>query len=821
MSADSWDSLAVSAAGLGPTELAEQVLSALPVAVCLTDSSGRLVHANARAVTRFRIDATIAAGVPLHAVLGHLTPSGQPCSDHDCVVHRGLRSGTTERFEREFFQTPDGSQVVFDWLSAPWTVPAGNAATVVMLRDVTVRATREDQLTQQQQIMDRAQRLARLGIWEYDIVQDRVVWSPQLYEIFGIPEGTGIDYATYMAGIHPDDRGVLTQYVRQAIETQKGYAVQHRVVRGDGEVRVVLGIGEIVRDGDGRPVKLVGTAQDVTERAEAERRAFQLAREKFSRERAEAERERLKRVFEQLPAIVSVTRGPDHLFEVTNERHREFAGRDVTGLRAREAFPPEFGAIVGTLDRVFSTGQSLEEREVAVRMPGARDTRYFNASYQPLAGADGRVEGVLSFAFDVTELVHATRALRDQHRLSLLSADVGIALTRSHTMRDVLQHCAEAVVRHLDAAFARVWTLSGDTQTLELRASAGMYTHIDGGHARVPLGRSKVGLIAAERIPHLTNAVVDDPRVDDREWARREGLVAFAGYPLIVEDEALGVLAMFTRHPLSEMDFAALGGVANALALGIHRKRLEEVRDRALTTIADERRRLQIINLELDQFAYVASHDLKAPLRGVANLAQWIEEDLQEALGESTREMLALLRSRMHRMEALIDGLLQFSRAGRMRQKPEPVDVAQLVHETIELLSPPESARILLPPELPTFTTEKLALQQVFLNLLSNALKYTQRADAQIRIAVGDEGDEFVFTVADNGPGIPAEFHDKIWGIFQTLHSRDRVEGTGIGLALVKKIVESRGGVAFVTSAEGQGAAFSFTWPKHTPDSEE
>jgi PAS domain S-box-containing protein len=802
-------------------ELAEHVLSALPIAICLADNAGGLIHANHRAAARFGVDSSASAGRPLHDVLGHVTPSGDPCKDRDCPVNRALRSGSTERFEREAFHTPDGSAVVFDWLSAPWNITSGNATTVVMLRDVTTRANREDQLTQQQQIMDRAQRLARLGVWEYDIVNDRVMWSPQLYDIFGVPEGTTIDYATYMAGIHPDDRALLTEYVRGALETEKGYAVQHRVVRADGDVRVVLGIGEVVKDAQGRPVRLVGTAQDITERAEAERRAFELAREKFSRERAEAERERLKKVFDLLPAIVSVTRGPDHLIEIANERQVKLAGRDVTGLRITEAYPdPGFAGIVETLDRVYASGDTINTPEAEVRLPATRETRYFNVTFQRLTDAE-RGSGVLIFAFDVTNLVHATRALRDQHRLSLLSADVGIALTRSTTTRDVLQHCVQAVARHLDAALARVWTLTPDGQALELRASAGIYTEVEGPDARVPLGQFRIGMIAADRKPFLTNDVVGDAQIGSAEWAAREGLVSFAGYPLIVDDSLVGALAMFAKLPVTDLDFAGLGTVANAVALGVQRKRLEEARDRALATVADERRRLEIINRELDQFAYVASHDLKAPLRGVSNLAQWIEEDLRESLHDGTREMLALLRSRMHRMEALIEGLLQFSRAGRVRQKPEPVDVGALVSDIIELLGPAETAEVLASPDLPTFTTEKLALQQVLLNLVSNALKYAERPDARIVIGVEDHGDEYAFSVSDNGPGIAPEFQDRIWGIFQTLQPRDRVEGTGIGLALVKKIVETRGGVAWVTSEEGQGATFGFTWPKHTVVSEE
>ena len=140
----------------------------------------------------------------------------------------------------------------------------------------------------------------------------------------------------------------------------------------------------------------------------------------------------------------------------------------------------------------------------------------------------------------------------------------------------MLQRCAEALVEHLDGAFARIWTLNEQEDVLELRASAGLYTHLDGPHSRVPVGKYKIGLIAQERKPHLTNAVVGDPRVGDQEWARREGMVAFAGYPLVVDDRLVGVMAMFARHPLTEATLEAMASVADEIAVGIERKVAEE-----------------------------------------------------------------------------------------------------------------------------------------------------------------------------------------------------------------------------------------------------
>jgi PAS domain S-box-containing protein len=178
--------------------------------------------------------------------------------------------------------------------------------------------------------------------------------------------------------------------------------------------------------------------------------------------------------------------------------------------------------------------------------------------------------------------------LHERERLAALSAEVFTALARSETLPEMLRHCAESFVKHLDAAFARVWTLDEAGQVLELQASAGLYTHLDGPHARVPVGKFKIGLIAEERRPHLTNDVLHDPRVGDKEWAAREGMVAFAGYPLILGDRLVGVMAMFSRRPLSEVTLEAMAAVADGIAVGIERKQAEgelrasELRYRAL-----------------------------------------------------------------------------------------------------------------------------------------------------------------------------------------------------------------------------------------------
>jgi PAS domain S-box-containing protein len=175
------------------------------------------------------------------------------------------------------------------------------------------------------------------------------------------------------------------------------------------------------------------------------------------------------------------------------------------------------------------------------------------------------------------DLQKAKETLEAEARLKAFAVDVGAALTEPALLKDSLHKCAEAMVRYLGAAFARIWLLNHEQNVLELRASAGMYTNLEGAHARIPVGQYKIGLIAQERQPHLTNQVIDDPRVHDQEWAKREGMVAFAGYPLLVEGRVLGVMAMFARQKLSEDVLEAMRTVAHGIAQFIERGQKEEL----------------------------------------------------------------------------------------------------------------------------------------------------------------------------------------------------------------------------------------------------
>ncbi len=238
------------------------------------------------------------------------------------------------------------------------------------------------------------------------------------------------------------------------------------------------------------------------------------------------------------------------------------------------------------LSRVRGGDDSIVESPIVTR---SGDERLIEWRTSFLQGAAGHVIGAISSGSDITDRKRAEEEERKRGQLSALSAAVGLSLTAAGSLAEALQQCAEVLVKHLDAAFARIWTLNERAGLLELQASAGLYTHLNGPHGRVPVGQFKIGRIALNRKAHLTNAVIGDPEVGDQEWARREGMVAFAGHPLIVADRVVGVMALFARHALPDSVLSTLASVADHIALGIERFRSTEG-----VRAADERMRFAL-----------------------------------------------------------------------------------------------------------------------------------------------------------------------------------------------------------------------------------
>lgn len=403
----------------------------------------------------------------------------------------------------------------------------------------------------------------------------------------------------------------------------------------------------------------------------------------------------------------------------------------------------------------------------------------------------------------------AEKELLEQRDLAAFGRDVGIALAGRSDLSGMLEECAELIVKHLGGAFARIWTLEPEGQELVLRASAGMYTHLDGDHSRIKVGQFKIGMIAERQTPHLTNSVVGDERVHNQDWATREGMVAFAGYPLIVDGRTVGVMAMFARHKLSENRLTAMASVANSIALGVERIRIEE---RLLQTAST----LKMADRRKDEFLAMLAHELRNPLAPIRSGIELLR------LEGSDNDTLSLMDAQVRHLTRLVDDLLDVSRImrGKIELRTESLQLNEIIEHAVqtvaESVQQQQHSMTVVKSETPLWLkADRVRLGQVLTNLLTNAVKYTPPGGS-IRVHVDHEGGRAVVKVSDNGVGITREFLPQVFELFaQAERGLARSEGgLGIGLTLVDRLVKLHGGAISVHSGgPGLGTEFRVELP--------
>jgi PAS domain S-box-containing protein len=410
---------------------------------------------------------------------------------------------------------------------------------------------------------------------------------------------------------------------------------------------------------------------------------------------------------------------------------------------------------------------------------------------------------VLGSINDVTERKEAEEALR-QHAKSLQTAQAA-ALNIMEDVEQAREELAQQTwqLQHANANLEREQYLLNslvdnvpdpvffkDRESCFIRANQAMADDAGFAEPSELVGRSDADIWTGE----LSSATLDDER---RIMETGEPLINKEEQPVGQDGRRRWVLV--TKMPLRD----EAGEITGTFGVA-----------RDITALKEYEEELQRSNRELDDFAYVASHDLRSPLRAIHNLAKWIGEDGDNTLSEQSAGDLEKLIGRVSRMDGLLDGLLQYSRVGRKQYDAEEIDCGAMAREVAELLDRPEEFTIEVTDPMPTIRAQRVPLEQVLRNLIDNAIKHHDRADGRIVIAAEDNGAFVEFSVSDDGRGIAPEYQQKVFQIFETIKTRDEVEGSGMGLALVKKIVESFGGKIALESDQVNGATFRFTWPK-------
>jgi PAS domain S-box-containing protein len=424
---------------------------------------------------------------------------------------------------------------------------------------------------------------------------------------------------------------------------------------------------------------------------------------------------------------------------------------------------------------------------------------------------DGR-KVFTGFIRDISERKQAEELRAAHARQIAVRADVSMAFRREESLNTILGECGEAIVRHLDAAFARIWTLSDDGKMLELQASAGMYTHLDGSHSRIPMGQFKIGMIAQERKPHLTNDVLNDPRISDRTWAKNEGMASFAGYPLSVGDRTIGVLAMFSRKQLTPDTTETLASGADLIAQGIERKRAQE----ALQITQAELARVSRLTT-MGELAASIAHEVNQPLTAVTNnsnacLRLLAAGNLRPEVLQRALEEIVADGTRASSVVARIRGFIKKAPAEK-----NPLDINEVIQEVLvvagrELLENRVLVDCQLSKALPLVLADRIQLQQVLLNLIMNGIEAMMAVTDQphsLWVESGlDESDEILVAVRDSGTGLGSEA-DRVFTPFFTT----KANGMGMGLSISQSLIENHGGRLWAKPNFPMGAVFSFTLP--------
>jgi PAS domain S-box-containing protein len=718
--------------------------------------------------------------------------------------------------------------------------------------DITERKRAELTLRKSEERHRLVARATNEAIWDSDLLADTQTWDGAVEDMFGYPVHQETDSAWWEERIHPDDRGRVLSDIDDVLKgVGETWSDEYRFRRADDTYATVVDRAYVVRNAEGEPVRVIGSMMDVTERRRAE-------------ERLRASEAELRALFEAMTDVILVLDAQGRYLKVapTNPSLLYKPPDELLGKTLREVMPKDQADIFLDHIRLALETQRPVNTEYSLHLGG--EEVWFAGTVSPL-----QEDSVVYIARDITERKRAEEEVRRlneelenrvaertsqleaaKRRLAFL-AEASAMLSASLDYRATLSSVARLAVPTLadwcavdvleeDGLLERVAVTHQDPEKVRWAYELQERYPPDPNAPRGVLKVLRTGL--SEFYPQVTDEmlVAASRDAEQRRILREVGVTAAMVVPMVSRGRTLGAITLVTAESgrrYGEADLELAEGLARRAAQAVdnaelHREAQREIVERKraeeeigrLNEQLEERVRqrtaqLEEANKELESFSYSVSHDLRAPIRHMGGFAQMLQSRAGSSLDETNLRYLDTILSSADRAGTLIDDLLSFSRMGRAEMSLAVVDMDRLARETFADLRFETTGRDIdwKVGELPEVRGDRAMLQLVLQNLLSNAIKYTRpRERAVIEIGSTPNDEEIVFFVRDNGVGFDMAYVGKLFDVFQRLHHAEEFEGTGIGLATVRRIVRRHGGRVWAEGAVGEGATLYFSLPPVT-----
>lgn len=760
-------------------------------------------------------------------------------------------------------QDENGQMVTKYWRSVQYPVfdGDGNVSAVYQLtEDITEKKLAEKQLALTQYQFDQARVDGLVGTWMWDMKHSVIYGGPNLAGMFGLNPNDaekGLQLEDFTSGIHPDDKARVSKEIERAVASKSGFESEYRTIDIDGNVRWLIARGRVETDENGQLDRFPGVVIDITER-------------KVSEEMLSENETRLRFMADSMPQLVWVTR-PDGYHEYYNQRWYDYTGTKfgtTNGEGWNDLFHPDDQARAWKVwEHSLKTGEPYEIEYRLYHAP-SDSYRWVIGRAMPYHDDKGEIIKWYGTCTDIDDQKH------DSDRATFL-AEVSRVLVSSLDSDEVLKKITKLTVPTI-ADWCMVDTYSeadGFKQVSIAHSNPKRLKEVIRYRKNVSLDINDDTTVPrvirsgkAEKLD-ITDEIIDEYIQDPstREYLKSLGLCSVMVAPIKDGKNTIGAISFMSAESgrrFDDGDFDMAQEVTSRISLSItnsrlygnvqselkHRKELERQlrmeKDRLEASVKERTAQLQLTNQglidevakrrsieaelnahgeeltrsnkELEDFAYVASHDLQEPLRKIQAFGNLLLGEYGDSLGPEGADYLSRMHSAANRMSTLIEDLLAFSRVTRTKHRNQPVDLSIVLSDVVsdlETRMKNTSASVTV-GKLPTVMADPTHMRQLFQNLVGNAMKF-HRPDVPPKVTVSSKskGGGFEITVKDNGIGFDEKYLDRIFAVFQRLHERSSYEGTGIGLAVCRKIVEQYGGTITARSVKNQGATFIIWLP--------